>query len=71
MDPTLEIIIVTKENVAAHAFAKHFLRLELPTSVNSLVGQLVGYVELQKRPTNKTDLERKFLMARQNQKHYP
>ena len=27
MDPTLKIMIVTKENVAAHAFAKHFLRL--------------------------------------------
>ena len=30
MDPTLKIMIVTKENVAAHAFAKHFLRLGLP-----------------------------------------
>ena len=27
MDPTLKVMIVTKENVAAHAFAKHFLRL--------------------------------------------
>ena len=26
MNPTLKIMIVTKENVAAHAFAKHFLR---------------------------------------------
>ena len=25
MDPSLKIMIVTKENVAAHAFAKHFL----------------------------------------------
>ena len=30
-DPSLKIMIATKENVAAHAFAKHFLRLELPT----------------------------------------
>ena len=52
MDPTLKIMIVTKENVAAHAFAKHFLRLGLPDSINSLVGRLVGYVEL----PNKTDL---------------
>ena len=29
MDPSLKIMIVTKENVAAHAFAKHFLRLGL------------------------------------------
>ena len=54
MDPTLKIMIVTKENVAALAFAKHFLRLGLPDSVNSLVGRLVGYVELQKGPANKT-----------------
>ncbi len=46
MDPTLKIMIVTKENVAAHAFEKH-----------SLVGRLVGYVELQKGPANKTDLD--------------
>ena len=57
MDPTLKVMIVTKENVAAHAFAKHFLRLGLPDSINSLVGRLVGYVELQKGPGNKTDLD--------------
>ena len=57
MDPTLKIMIVTKENVAAHAFAKHFLKLGLPDSINSLVGWLVGYVELQKGPANKTDLD--------------
>ena len=38
MDPSLKIMIATKENVAAHAFAKHFLRLGLPDSINSLVG---------------------------------
>ena len=57
MDPSLKIMIVTKENVAAHAFAKHFLRLGLPDSINSLVGRLVGYVELQKGPANRTDLD--------------
>ena len=57
MDPSLKIMIVTKENVAAHAFAKHFLRLGLPDSINSLVGRLVGYVELQKGPASRTDLD--------------
>ena len=57
MGPSLKIMIVTKENVAAHAFAKHFLRLGLPDSINSLVGRLVGYVELQKGPANRTDLD--------------
>ena len=50
-------MIVTKENVAAHAFAKHFLRLGLPDSINSLVGRLVSYVELQKGPASRTDLD--------------
>ena len=57
MDPALKIMIVTKKNVAANAFARHFLRLGLPESVNTLVGRLVGYVELQKGPANKTDLD--------------
>ena len=48
MDPSLKIMIVTKENVAAHAFVRHFLRLELPDSINCLVGRLVGYVEMKK-----------------------
>ena len=41
IDPSLKIMIVTKENVAAHAFVKHFLRLGLPESINCLVGRLV------------------------------
>ena len=58
MDPSLKIMIVTKENVAAHAFVKHFLRLGLPESINCLVGRLVGYVEMKKgRPANQTALD--------------
>ena len=57
MDPSLKNMIVTKENVAAHAFARHFLRLELPDSINCLVGRLVGYVEMQKGPVNRTVLD--------------
>ena len=57
MDPSLKIMIVTKENVAAHAFVKHFLRLELPESINCLVGRLVGYVEMKKGPANRTALD--------------
>ena len=57
MDPSLKIMIVTKENVAAHAFVRHFLRLELPDSINCLVGRLVGYVEMKKGPANRTVLD--------------
>ena len=63
MDPSLKIMIVTKENVATHAFAKHFLRLGLPDSIKSLVGRLVGYVELQKGPASRTDLDISRLFA--------
>ena len=31
MDPTLKVMVVTKEN-AAHAFAKHIESLQLPQS---------------------------------------
>ena len=57
MDPSLKIMIVTKENVAAHAVVKHFLRLGLPESINGLVGRLVGYVEMKKGPANQTALD--------------
>ena len=50
-------MIVTKENVAAHASVKHFLRLGLPESINCLVGRLVGYVEMKKGPANQTALD--------------
>ena len=32
MDPTLKVMVVTKENAAAHAFAKHIESLQLPPS---------------------------------------
>ena len=51
-------MIVTKENVAAHAFAKHFLRLGLPDSINSLVGRLVGYTDLDVPPAFRNDVLR-------------
>ena len=57
MDPSLAIMIVTKENVAAHAFVKHFLQLGLPESINCLVGRIVGYVEMKKGPANQTALD--------------
>jgi len=33
MDPTLNVMVVTKENAAAHAFAKHIESLQLPPSI--------------------------------------
>ena len=33
MDPSLKIMIVTNENVAAHAFVKHFVGGNVPLAV--------------------------------------
>ena len=36
-------MVVTKENVAAHAFAEHFVALQLPEEVQTKMGRLVGH----------------------------
>ena len=46
MDPTLKVMVVTKENAAAHAFAKHIESLQLPPSLEEKFGRLVGVTEL-------------------------
>ena len=56
-EPTLNLMILTKENVAAQAFAAHIEAFELPDSVTSKIGRLVGYMELKKNKTNKTTLD--------------
>ena len=56
-EPSLNLMILTKENVAAQAFAEHIESFALPESVNSKIGRLVGYMELKKNKTNKTSLD--------------
>ena len=56
-EPNLNLMILTKENVAAQAFAEHIEALELPPSITSKIGRLVGNMELQKNKTNKTTLD--------------
>ena len=48
-EPNLNLMILTKENVAAQAFAEHIEALELPLSITSKIGRLVGYMELKKK----------------------
>ena len=48
MDPTLKVMVVTKENAAAHAFTKHVESLQLPPSIQGKVGRLVGATELER-----------------------
>ena len=57
MDPTLKVMVVTKENAAAHAFAKHIESLQLPSSLEEKFGRLVGVTELEKGDASKTKLD--------------
>ena len=54
---SLNLMILTKENVAAQAFAEHIAAFALPDFVNSKIGRLVGHMELKKNKTNKTSLD--------------
>ena len=56
-EPNLNLMILTKENVAAQAFAEHIEALGLPPSITSKIGRLVGCMELKKNKTNKTTLD--------------
>ena len=47
-EPNLNLMILTKENVAAQAFAEHIEAFQLPPCVTSKIGRLVGYMELKK-----------------------
>ena len=49
-------MVVTKENVAAHAIAEHLVALQLPQDVQQLIGRLVGYYE-QRRKGSGTPLD--------------
>ena len=50
-------MVVTKENAAAHAFAKHIESLQLPPSLEEKFGKLVGATELEKGPASQTKLD--------------
>ena len=56
-EPSLKLMILTKENVAAQAFAEHIESFDLPEFVTSKIGRLVGYMDLKKNKTNKTFLD--------------
>ncbi len=43
-EPGLKLMILTKENVAAQAFAEHIESFDLPEFVTSKIGRLVGYI---------------------------
>ena len=57
MDPSLNLMVMTKENTAAKAFADHLLSLQLPESVYGRAGRIVGFLETKKGASHKTVLD--------------
>ena len=56
-EPNLNLMILTKENVAAQAFAEHIEGLNMPQCITSKISRLVGYMELKKNRTKGTSLD--------------
>ena len=44
-DPSLKLMVLTKENIAAHAVAEHLVSLQMPHYLQEKMGRLVGYYE--------------------------
>ena len=57
VDPTLKIMVLTKENVASQAFAEYIIALSLPSWIEAKIGRLVGYMALQNHTTSSTRLD--------------
>ena len=57
MDPSLNIMVMTKENTAAKAFTDHLLSLRLPEAVYSRVGRIAGFLESKKGTSHQTRLD--------------
>ena len=55
MDPTLKVMVVTKENAAAHAFAKHIESLQLPPSLEEKFGRTGGCHRAGKRTSQQNE----------------
>ena len=63
-DPSLKLMVLTKENIAAHAVAEHLVSLQMPDYIQEKMGRLVGYYE-QNRKGSYTPLD--ILPSNRNQ----
>ena len=63
-DPSLQLMVLAKENIAAHAVAEHLVSLQLPDHIQGKMGRLVGYYE-QNRKGSYTPLD--ILPSNRNQ----
>ena len=57
IDPTLSIMICTKENAAAQAVAEHIVSMKLPEDLLSKFGRLIGFHEAQKGASARTAID--------------
>ena len=57
VEPDLNLMVMTKENTAAKAFADHLLSLQLPASVYARAGRIVGFMETKKGASHQTALD--------------
>ena len=62
-DPSLQLMVLTKENIAAHAVADHLVSLQMPAYLQDKMGRLVGYYE-QNRKGSYTPLDKAASVAR-------
>ena len=57
VEPALNLMVMTKENTAAKAFADHLLSLQLPGTVYARAGRIVGFMETKKGASHQTVLD--------------
>ena len=57
IDPTLSIMICTKENAAAQAVAEHIVSMQLPDALLGKFGRLIGFHEAQKGASVRTAID--------------
>ena len=57
IDPTLSIMICTKENAAAQAVAEHIVSMQLPDALLGKFGRLIGFHEAQKGASARTAID--------------
>ena len=57
IDPTLSIMICTKENAAAQAVAEHIVSMNLPDDLLCKFGRLIGFHEAQKGASARTAID--------------
>ena len=65
IDPTLSIMVCTKENAAAQAFAEHVVSMQLPDILLAKFGRLIGFHEAQKGASARTVID----VGSQNRNH--